>query len=197
MKSFKKNQSGFSAVEMLLVLAVVVILGAVGWYVWRSNNKTDNDSKKSSPTPTTTLPEKSPTPSAEKKVKYAEIKEWGVKISQPEGHTVAISKPSGEDYITGALSGVDVYVPKYDGNYTCGSSQGETYKAKVLHIGKFSLDSKIESNTKNKPDVMKTVGNYKYGISKPVSNCYDSATASTMQSLIENYLKDLTITSSN
>ncbi|MBI2589068.1 hypothetical protein HYW35_02610 [Candidatus Saccharibacteria bacterium] len=35
----KKNQKGFSAVEGLLILIIVGLLGFVGWYVWNSNNK--------------------------------------------------------------------------------------------------------------------------------------------------------------
>lgn len=30
----RKNQNGFSAVEALIVLAVLVLIGAVGFYVW-------------------------------------------------------------------------------------------------------------------------------------------------------------------
>ncbi len=39
----KKNQNGFSAVEGLLILVIVGLLGGVGWYVWQ--NKQDDSSK--------------------------------------------------------------------------------------------------------------------------------------------------------
>lgn len=35
----KKNEKGFSAVEMLLILVIVGLIGFVGWYVWQSKNK--------------------------------------------------------------------------------------------------------------------------------------------------------------
>jgi type II secretory pathway pseudopilin PulG len=38
----KKNQSGFSAVESLLILVIVGILAGVGWYVLERNSKQDN-----------------------------------------------------------------------------------------------------------------------------------------------------------
>lgn len=36
----KKNQSGFSAVEVLVVIVIVGLLGLVGWYVWQKNDTT-------------------------------------------------------------------------------------------------------------------------------------------------------------
>lgn len=41
MKNLKHNQDGFSAVEIILVLIIVTLLGAIGWYVYnQSKNKT-------------------------------------------------------------------------------------------------------------------------------------------------------------
>jgi len=58
----KANQEGFSVVEIVLVLVVVGLIGAAGWFVWQSNNKTSNKStdtiqststKSETPTPET------------------------------------------------------------------------------------------------------------------------------------------------
>jgi Tfp pilus assembly protein PilE len=49
--SMSKNQNGFGVVEGLLILVIVGILGGTGWYVWNSNNKTNdllNSAEKSS-----------------------------------------------------------------------------------------------------------------------------------------------------
>jgi len=35
----RKNQDGFSVVEIVLVIVVVGLIGGVGWYVWQSKNK--------------------------------------------------------------------------------------------------------------------------------------------------------------
>src|SRR4051812_7327602 len=37
----KSNQKGFSAVEGLLILVVVCLIGFIGWYVWRTKSQTD------------------------------------------------------------------------------------------------------------------------------------------------------------
>jgi type II secretory pathway pseudopilin PulG len=34
----KKNQYGFSAVEIVIVILIVGLLGLLGWYVWQKNN---------------------------------------------------------------------------------------------------------------------------------------------------------------
>lgn len=43
-----KNQNGFGAIEALLILVTVGIIGFTGWFVWHSNNKASNDLKSSS-----------------------------------------------------------------------------------------------------------------------------------------------------
>jgi hypothetical protein len=46
----KNNQKGFSAVEGLLILVIVGLIGFIGWYVWDKKQ----DDKKASDTPQTT-----------------------------------------------------------------------------------------------------------------------------------------------
>jgi len=37
-----KNQKGFSAIEAILILVIVGLIGFTGWYVWNSKKKTEN-----------------------------------------------------------------------------------------------------------------------------------------------------------
>lgn len=74
----KANQKGFSVVELLIIIVVVGLLGAVGWLVYdRQNNKN---------TSTTQSEQSSSTTQANKEAntnKYLTIKEWGVQFSVP------------------------------------------------------------------------------------------------------------------
>lgn len=42
MNSFKKNQKGFSAIEGLLILVIVVIVGGTAFYVYHASKNTNN-----------------------------------------------------------------------------------------------------------------------------------------------------------
>jgi hypothetical protein len=59
MKKLYKNESGFSAVEVLLVILILVVIGAVGYMVYHNDHKastasaTSTASKSSSPTSST------------------------------------------------------------------------------------------------------------------------------------------------
>jgi hypothetical protein len=38
----QKNQTGFTAIEGLLILVIVAIIGGTGWYIYNSNKKTNS-----------------------------------------------------------------------------------------------------------------------------------------------------------
>jgi hypothetical protein len=80
MENMKKPQEGFSAVEALLIVIIVGMLGGVGWYVWHSQNQVDktySQTANSSVAPRPTAAKASP---AASQPDYLTIKEWGVKL---------------------------------------------------------------------------------------------------------------------
>jgi prepilin-type N-terminal cleavage/methylation domain-containing protein len=97
----KVNQKGFSVVEILVVIVVVGLLGAVGWLVHdRQKSKTDNRQAST----TVTTPAKTPhaeTPnqpqSNQSQVSYLAVKEWGVKIPQTSTGNVISYQISADD----------------------------------------------------------------------------------------------------
>ena len=56
MKQLKKNEHGFSAVELVLVLVIVALIGIVGWMVYKNHNKSTPATTVSETTSTTTNP---------------------------------------------------------------------------------------------------------------------------------------------
>lgn len=92
----KLNQSGLGAIEIILIVVIIGILGAVGWFVYDRNQ--DKNSNNTTTTTTTTTPTSESTsttqqytPSSESSETklvtnpvtqpgYLVIKEWGVKI---------------------------------------------------------------------------------------------------------------------
>ena len=72
-----EHQSGFGAIETLLVIVAVGIIGTAGWFVYQHNrtkatNAAANPSNQQTQQTTTTTPVST--------VNYLDVKEWGVKI---------------------------------------------------------------------------------------------------------------------
>ena len=101
-----RNQKGYSAVGVLLLLGVVVIVGVVGWFVWSNKSKsnvditpasiTNNTSDKSAPDAKT----KELSPSWQRL--YSKNKKFSLQI--PDGWTV-YNSPSGDSiYVSDNMS---------------------------------------------------------------------------------------------
>jgi prepilin-type N-terminal cleavage/methylation domain-containing protein len=80
----KINQKGFSVVEILIVIVVIGLLGAVGWLVYdRQSSKTSEKPSTQTSAQQNTETKKQETPKEAAKVpeqQYLEVKEWGVKL---------------------------------------------------------------------------------------------------------------------
>lgn len=72
----KLNSEGFSAVEALLILVIVSIIGAVGWKVWDARQRTDQPN----PEQTTTQSENAPINNPQA-AGYLELEGLGLKLS--------------------------------------------------------------------------------------------------------------------
>lgn len=45
MGTFKKNQEGFGAVELLIIIVIIILIGAAGWLVHKNQSKAHNQDK--------------------------------------------------------------------------------------------------------------------------------------------------------
>ncbi len=75
----KRNEKGFSAVEILLVLVIVSLIGFAGWYVWQAKNKNSKTTPNTSQTNTQTT-KKEPETS---KLSEFKSEELGVVLNYP------------------------------------------------------------------------------------------------------------------
>lgn len=104
----KINHKGFSPVAIILLIVLVGLVGATGWYVYNSNKKTNEslnnaqnsvnsaaDSKKATAT-TKPSATPTPTPTPQSTQKYLVIKEWGIELSGIEANRVGY-KMEGND----------------------------------------------------------------------------------------------------
>src|SRR6185503_5287247 len=75
-----KTQKGFAALESLLILAIIAVIGGIGWYAYNSKSKTDkilSQADKISQDAPLATKKSSISPTSQN---YLTIKEWGIKI---------------------------------------------------------------------------------------------------------------------
>lgn len=70
----RRNQKGFSIVEVLVTLVIIALLATIGWLVWSRQNTTDNKTQDATGS----------------QFKSVEIPELGVKIADPENRGLKI-----------------------------------------------------------------------------------------------------------
>jgi Tfp pilus assembly protein PilV len=77
-----KSQNGFSAIEALLILIIVAIIGGTGWYVYNSNKNTNNiyNSANQSNQSAAKVAKAKPKTQATSSTKYIKITELGIQI---------------------------------------------------------------------------------------------------------------------
>jgi prepilin-type N-terminal cleavage/methylation domain-containing protein len=85
----KQNQKGFSVVEILIVIAVIGLIGAVGWLVYYRQKTKTSDSQPATQTSTEQKDavEAQPTQKTDPNEGYLVVKEWGLRFKTPTGLT--------------------------------------------------------------------------------------------------------------
>jgi Tfp pilus assembly protein PilV len=168
----EKKQSGFSIVEILIIIVTVGLVGTVGWLVYDKQKSKDITSTQKQATETAVaasdtparISEKSTTPAPNTTEGYLVVKEWGVKIKLEDAEKVSY-KMSGTP--NGASANADG----------------------VISSAVLSLISSIEASDKCKPvgvslsqhtaafgapgsgANVRIVGNYSYGVDGGLNVC--------------------------
>jgi len=111
MNKLKQNESGFSAVEVVLVLIIVVLLGVVGWFVYKNQKKTSpsTTTTTSTTTPTSTKTTTTPAPisTQPKDQNVVKLQELGIQITVPDtlkDLTYSSKKSTGNEYSDSTLA---------------------------------------------------------------------------------------------
>ncbi|MDB5185394.1 MAG: hypothetical protein JWN38_1202 [Candidatus Saccharibacteria bacterium] len=179
MRKFQKQQDGFSAVEAILLLVIVAIVGFVGWYVLNANQNTDEVNAETRNTATAAA-SVAPTSKSTTAQKYLTIKEWGVRL--PYGGTDTLSYTYGN-------SSVQVVSKQLADKYGCTSFGAGIFSR---NHGTDTLDSggqTYAAAAKANPSAYVHVGDYYYGFSHDQAACSDTVTVDS-----ENAANDFTKT---
>jgi hypothetical protein len=166
MKKLNKSSNGFGALNIMIAILTVLVIGVVGWYVIDHKNKTHNNSAAtpSSSTESTSQPNSIQLPASAPT--YLSIKEWGVSIPLSSGISDAyyVVNSSSVD-AKGTPSSVLVGLKSLDSN---GCATANTNSGQTGALGLIGRSAPTEKDpvsgdliTKKYPNGT-TIGNYYY-----------------------------------
>ncbi len=159
MGKIRKNEEGFSVVEVVLVLVIVGLIGVVGWFVYNNHNKKTTPSvSTNTTTKSSTTPAKTTTPDPYSGWKtYTSSNSLGLGFKYPASWTVTENKPSdmcagqSTTTITPPASEAETAFKQIGASYTPTSTQnngatlGSYYEVGITKAGQ-SLPSKCGSD---------------------------------------------------
>jgi competence protein ComGC len=186
-----KSQKGFGAVELLLILIIVGMLGGIGWYVYSSNKNTDSVLNNTSNS--TVSPSKSKSASSSQSTtsskKYLEVSELGIKFELTDKLKNAYYVKTDDGYF--------VSVHDFDSNPNfagCKAGVGDTGLAALITAkvgGVKGFDATWTQADLDKSGLQK-VGDTYYGFQHGSAPCWDqnAATADKDGKLASDFMQD-------
>lgn len=185
----KKNEKGFSVVEILIVLVVVGLIGGTGWYVWQPKHKTTENNKSTTNSTPATEQKATDNPEVKSEVNYLTIKEWGVKISLRDTDKVSYaytSQPNGSYYGSSYDSTIDVELKAgQEPPAGCSSKVGALLRSK---------DKPQPTDVNGHPSIsnFKQIGSYYYFVPGGDPACSNNQAHEELQKRIREDLLNIT-----
>lgn len=167
----KQNQKGFGAVEILVVIVVVGLLGTVGWLVYdRQKSPKQNNTVQQSSNTSTQEKAKPSTDTQVAQATYLTLEDFKVRI--PLGDKTSklkLGKVGASSYSESEKS-VLILAPELDSIWKCEADQAGSKGT----IGTISITTQSKRSGPYEPLATKKIGTYTYGFEAGGSNCTDS-----------------------
>jgi hypothetical protein len=159
MTGLHKNKQGFGTIEGILIVAVVVLLGVVGFMVYKNSNEPATPSHK-----VNTTPVKKTTPPT---TSYFTIKEWGVRAPY-DGQDTLTYKLSNENKLATVIS-----KQLADKDPGCAEYGAGTITRLSPSDGAYAdrTGPAVEEYAKQTPDLYTHIGNYYYQFDHDQAQC--------------------------
>jgi len=187
MNKLKQNESGFSAVEVILVLVIIVLLGVVGWFVYKNQKKTTTPSTTNTSTtkPTSTTATPTSTSTQPKDQNVIKLQELGIQITVPDtlkDLTYTSKKLTGNEYPESTLAYFSTQALTAKAS-ACSSSGGNPplgWMAKTP--GQYPKDPNVDNSSGT---LVKQFQTYYIAYRSPGMGCFEDAqTNETARSLM-------------
>ena len=169
MGKLKKNESGFSVVEVVLVLVVIALIGTVGWLVYRNTTTayTKSITKK--------IPTTSPTKTSN--IKYLTITQWGIKAPYTSSDTLSYVINSNNPTLATIISKYmkDTYGCTGTNNLPSGAGSISEYNANDTAQVMSTTPETYAQLALQEPADYKQIGTYVYGFNHDQAACSNQA----------------------
>lgn len=163
------NQKGFGIVEILVVIVVVGLIGAVGWLVYdrQKTTKQGTTAQQSATNQDKTSTDKNQTA----QINYLTLEDFKVRIPlNDKTNKLKLGQVTSSAYSDGDKS-VAILAPELDNVWKCAAG-AEGPKGT---IGTISITTQSKRSGPYEPLATKKVGAYTYGFEAGDSNCTDSS----------------------
>jgi|GEM_PF-2178803 len=160
MSNIRKNEAGFSPIEVVVVLVIVALIGVVGWFVYKDHNKTNNSAATASAGSANSSTQ---TPDAYVGWKTYTSKDEAFSMKYPDGWSVTNEPAEGNLKESITLVGPNNFdltytLVKYDATFTVSSAQAEAKAVGSPDPVKANVYSVIDSFApKNLPQTLYVV----------------------------------------
>lgn len=186
----KLNQNGFGAIETLLIIVIVGILGFTGWWVWNSKDKANSSFHNSGNSQTYSAKKKAPTQSSSKNTqKYLTIKEWGVRAPYASDDTLSyvfmsVDNNGNISYSSTTATYTAVIISKnlatnYDCPGTNNMPSGAGGISRLKPTDTIESGDTAEQAAKNDPVDYHLINGYYYTFDHDQAACSDKVTTDT------------------
>lgn len=178
MGKFLKNQSGFSAIEALLILVILGIVGFTGYFVWHTKQNTDKSlTPANSTTPVLKKKAASAVPSSSTKTQYVDIKELGIKVPITSALTSEGLSYTWNSTGNNATIGSSTLMSKAEADDAANCTQ--SYASQMNNLYPLGIVSKTNPGSVNASPTSISVSGTSYYLYKPHSGsgCDVSGTA--------------------
>ncbi len=177
----RHKQNGFAVVESILIILIIAMITGIGWYVWRSKQKTEqtlNDASRSLSSSPSKAAKKDTHSTIAQTKQYLVIKEWNVRIPYgvDDAYSYRIPTGAGDNLI-------EVISKKLADTYGCTTyGAGEISRSLPSAPALPTQDQPtVKEYASQHPEMYKVLGSYYYKFIHDQALCSDSTSASAAQ----------------
>lgn len=172
-----KQQAGFGAIGIIIVIVVLVAVGLVGWKVFAAKDKPASDTATSSEK-SDLGPADTTTPGGD--TTYLTINEWGVKFAL----TADTSDAYYDDKTSSSLDSMSLRVHSLDSEDDC--KTGSQSVASIFRVDKDAMNDNIPDKKYSETNDGQTIGDYFYFIQSSQYMCTDKAELQELLQAVRN-----------